>query len=499
MIVELSAVRLIAPWFGTSLVVWSNVIAVVLLGLSLGYLFGARFSRGEDPVRVLRWALGLAVVWVALIPFLTPLVGNALTPDQLNLDRALAVFRWGGMAAAGLLFLGPAIVLGCVGPLVTEALGRGRGLNPGDAGGRVLFGSTLGSLVGVFLTSWWLIPVWGLKGTYFAAALGLVLGLVVSFGAWRGGLRAPLGLALLGLAGLLLPSEGRAAAEGTLVLEVRESPYQRVRVVESGGMRFLEVNEASNSYQSAWQPEPGLIRGNFYYNDFVLPYWWSTGRPAARPYRVLCIGLGAGTAKRVIEGSVPSDVQFVGVELDPVVVELARQYCELEEGPGDRVIAGLDGRVALAGVQGPFDQIIVDAYANQFELPPHLVTEEFFASLKPLLAEDGWVQLNVGGSEPSAPLPRAVAGALMSALETSVLTMQIPGTHNQIITATLGAGLPDPTGPGFRPAGLPADVAAWLQGRDVRGQWAWLRPGNPVDVHLTDNHAPIEELLFEDL
>ena len=51
MVVELAAVRLLAPWFGASSAVWTNVIGVVLLALSLGYLLGARWSNSERPLQ----------------------------------------------------------------------------------------------------------------------------------------------------------------------------------------------------------------------------------------------------------------------------------------------------------------------------------------------------------------------------------------------------------------------------------------------------------------
>lgn len=505
MIMELSAVRLIAPWFGTSLVVWSNVIAVVLLGLSLGYLTGARLSLREDPVTALRWVFAIGIVLVGVIPMLTPVVANFLTPDQVNLDQAIELFQWGSLAASALLFLGPSIVLGCVGPLVTEALSRGAGLHAGDAGGRVLFGSTLGSLAGVFSTSAYLIPVLGLRGTYVIAALALVCALAASFGAWRGrslkasGTAGPLGLALVGLAPLLGPSPAHAAAAGLELLAVKESPYQRVRVVAGDGLRFLQVNEASNSFQSAWQPELGLLAGNFYFNDFALPFWWQAEAP--KTWRVLCIGMGAGTAKRVLEGTLPADVElaFTGIELDPVVTELAQEWCELQAGDKDRLLSGLDGRAALRGLQGPFDQIIVDAYANQFEIPAHLVTKEFFEELGRLLAPQGWVQLNVGGSQPTAPLPVAVAGTLNRALQANALTMQVPGTQNQVISLRRGGALPDPMGPDFVTERMPEPIQTLLRGRNVRGQWAWITLQGPVDVVLTDDRAPVERLLIEDL
>ena len=60
MTVELSAVRLLAPWFGASSGVWTNVIGVILLALALGYLIGARLSCRPHPVRLLGLALLLS-------------------------------------------------------------------------------------------------------------------------------------------------------------------------------------------------------------------------------------------------------------------------------------------------------------------------------------------------------------------------------------------------------------------------------------------------------
>ena len=83
MILELSAVRLIAPWFGTSSAVWTHVIGVVLLGLSTGYLFGARLSRGKSPMRALGLCLLAAAAATGWTPALTAPVAswwNSATP-----------------------------------------------------------------------------------------------------------------------------------------------------------------------------------------------------------------------------------------------------------------------------------------------------------------------------------------------------------------------------------------------------------------------------------
>ena len=85
MAVELAAVRLIAPWFGTSSRVWTNVIGVILLALAVGYLLGARWASSERPRRALGWTLLAAALWTAWMPFLAGPVCRLFLPDGLGL------------------------------------------------------------------------------------------------------------------------------------------------------------------------------------------------------------------------------------------------------------------------------------------------------------------------------------------------------------------------------------------------------------------------------
>src|SRR5262245_22161720 len=170
MIVELAAVRLLAPWFGTSLVVWTNVIGVILLALAIGYLAGARASRARDPLAVLGTALLCAGAATALLPRVTGPAADLFLPATLALDEALPLLGWGSLAASLLLFIVPAALLGMVAPLAVEAVQRLAERRAGDAGGRVLAASTLGSLAGVFGTTHLLVPRLGLAWTFYAAA-----------------------------------------------------------------------------------------------------------------------------------------------------------------------------------------------------------------------------------------------------------------------------------------------------------------------------------------
>lgn len=462
MVVELAAVRLLAPWFGTSQTVWTNVIGVVLLALSAGYLLGARLSGGARPERALGIALACAAAGAALLPFAAAPVARLFLPPGLALDEVAGLLRWGSLATALVLFLPPALLLGCVSPLCAEILDRTRPSSAGSAGGRVLAVSTLGSLAGTFATSWVLLPACGLTRTFLLAGACLALLACGVLLRTRAGARAF--LALCPLAGFAAGDARRPElAEGTTLLAARESAYQSVRVTRLGAPgadeeRQLQVNEAFDSFQSVWRPRAGPIGTGSYYDVFALPAWWASGERTS--WSVCVLGLGGGTAWRVLDGTLPAGRRLVtlGVEIDPVVVALARQWMDLASGPAREVLDGWDARTALAHTERRFDQIIVDAYANQMEIPAHLCTREFFALVREHLEPGGFVTINVGAFDLADPVLERVAAAVCAGFGSSAEALRVPFSRNVVVCARAGADLPAADAPEWVPehAGLVA-------------------------------------------
>ncbi|MCZ6596026.1 MAG: fused MFS/spermidine synthase [Planctomycetota bacterium] len=505
MTVELAAVRMLAPWFGTSLVVWTNVIGVILLALALGYLVGGRLSAGAAPVRRLGIMLLAASALTAWLPWLAGFVAAWVLPSGLTLDEAAPVVLWGSLAASLLLFLPPAALLGSAAPLAVEAVAKLEHHGAGSAGGRVLAASTVGSIVGVFATSHVLVPRAGITWTFLIAAGLLALaGLVVLLRARaRGDAVLVLvlgGVTVLACAGSRLARP--ALPEGWVELEARESPYQSVRVVEDRRgvtiMRFLQVNEGFDSFQSVWQPEPGLLPEGFYYNYFVLPLWWSERRENQTSFDVQVLGLGAGTAWRVLAGAAPPGLELVlgGVELDPEVIALAREHMDLDrDGERRHVVSGVDARVALRASDARHDLIILDCYANQIEIPTHLATLEFFREVREHLAPGGWLTANLGGFGFDDPVVRAVAATCAAALEEPVLLVRVPAARNFILYARRDGALPV-TSDGLVP--VPGEGGERLLAQlGVSGSFQLVAPGSgPV---LTDDRNAIDRLQLESI
>jgi hypothetical protein len=439
--------------------------------------------------------LGLAGLIGAALPFAARALAPLFLPREVALDQAAELVLWGSLAASLALFLPPAVLLGTVCPLGTQALQELLGGAAGRAGGLVLGFSTLGSLAGVFGTSHFLVPVLGLRATFFVAGGALALaGLMAGLlrggrGRWRDASAVVLipALALLG-------EPPRHLGLGKVELARAESPYQTLRVVEDRSseppLRFLQVNEGFDSFQSVWQPEPGFLPRGFYYNDFALPMWWSD---RAGTWRVLLLGLGAGTAVRVLEGARPPGVElsWTGVELDPWVLELAHTHMELGSGDHGRILGGLDARVALRGDLSAYDQIVLDCYANQIELPPHLSTVEFFGELRAHLAPGGWLCANLGGFGFDDPVVAALAATVAYAFDDAVLVLRVPQSRNFVLFARRDGPLPL-DGAGRLRTDLPA-LRALLGPRELPGSWRRVAPPAEDGV-LCDDRAPLESL-----
>lgn len=514
MVIELGAVRLLAPWFGTSSSVWTNVIGVVLAALALGYAIGARLASGRAPQRTLGIVLLLGAAFAAWLPIAASGIAHWFMPEGVALHDAAELLVWGSLGASAVLFLPAAATLGCAGPLAVEVLQRSRGGGAGRAGGHVLSASTIGSLMGTFGTTHLFIPSLGVTGTFLAASAALaVAGALLIATAHRPVRAVPSALVLLLLLGGGL-SAGRAnarpPAEGETLLAAMDSSLQSLRVIETGEgderMRFLRVNESLDSFQSVWKPSVGLLGGGLYYDYFALPYAWAHHEVGAAPtsWDALVIGLGAGAAVRVLEGVAQEGTRLrtVGVEIDAAVVELGESFFDLESNGSDRIaVGGMDGRAALRYTDRLFDQIIVDAYANNMEIPAHLASVEAFRAMRDLLKEGGWVSINVGGFGLEDPVVRAVAAAATVGLGEPVSVGRVPFSRNISLTLRKGGEVPAPGTSEFGARGraLVGGTDGLIGGFTAPAAWQVLEPAELEAIAMTDDGSSMEELQLQSI
>jgi spermidine synthase len=458
---EIAASRLLAPYFGNSTVVWANVIGLVLASLSLGYWLGGRLADRRPDPRVLGLVVAAAAVLVALTPFLArPFLDLTVEGlDQVSTGAAI-----GSFFGVLVLFAPPVVLLGMVAPFAIR-LGLERVEAAGAVAGRLYAVSTIGSLLGTFLSALVAIPLIGTQRTLLASAV-----LLAAAGATLLGSRW-LALAV-GLAALMALPPGAVKADEGLLYE-DESLYQFVQVVQRGDSRRLYLDEGI-AVHSVWRKDDVLTGGVW---DTFLALPPLLGRPLER---VAILGNAGGTTARAMGVYYPG-AEIDGVELDPAVTKAGRRYLGLDDNPRLHVHTA-DARPFLRRSDGGYDLIVIDAYRPPY-VPFYLATREFFELVRKRLAPGGIVALNVASVPDDTRLAHGIATTLASELP-AVWTWQAL-RFNQIV---IGLERPLPRAEISRRLGLVrGDLAPLtrLLARDIQ-------PARPSGDVWTDDRAPVE-------
>jgi spermidine synthase len=388
--VEIAASRLLAPYFGSSTVVWANIIGLTLAYLALGYWLGGNVADRRPEPQLLARILLLAAASLLVTPFAArPILELALRGfDALSIGSVV-----GSFFAALALFAVPMTALGAAAPFAVR-LALSNVEDAGKVAGRLYAFSTVGSLAGTFVTALVAIPFVGTQRTLVGTAAFIALGAALLAGPrW---LVAPVAAAAL----LALP-----AGHVKRSLYEAESQYQFIRVTEENGVRDLELNEGVATH-SEWRRDSVLTGG---YWDLFLLVPPLLDRP---PERMLVIGNAGGTIARAYGRYYPN-VQIDGVEIDPKLNEVARRYFGAADNPRLRLIAA-DGRPFLQRSRTKYDLIVVDAYRQPY-VPFQLATQEFFDLAAHRLRPGGAIALNVAATPHDRRLTDAIGTTALTA------------------------------------------------------------------------------------
>jgi len=499
--VELSASRLLAPYFGTSLFVWANLIGLILLYLTIGYYVGGLVADRYPRPGVLYLLTTAAAFLIGVIPFIaSPILGWSLTSFA---TYSVSVF-YGSLVSVILLFAIPMILLGCVSPfairLRIEQVGKS-----GHTAGQLYAISTAGSILGTFLPVLWLIPTIGTRYTFFVFAVSLllmsVIGLIVTqlnrpqppqspgSRALRVGknllsilLLIPMSMAIFSMHGPIKPPSGSNGG-GMLVTE-RESAYNYIQVVRVGDEIQLVLNEGVGIH-SIYNPKQILTQGPWDY-FMIAPYFNKPPFTQNQVRRVCIIGLGAGTVPREINaayGPIPID----GVEIDGAIVDIGRQYFHMNE-PNLHVIVQ-DGRYYLQTTSRKYDLIGIDAYQQPY-IPFQLATLEFFQEVRAHLTPSGVAVIDAGRTNKDFRLVEALAQTMRGAFT----NVYIIDTERFMSSLIIGTNAPTSLD-NFRVNA--ARLTNPLLQSVARASIVYgnMREERTTNIYFTDDRAPVEQLI----
>jgi predicted membrane-bound spermidine synthase len=175
--VELTAARLLDPFFGNSLIIWAVLIGTVLLYLTVGYYVGGNWADRKPYYRVLYQIAAWAAFLIGVVPFVARPV---LLWSMQGFAEYSAGILVGSLLGVVALFSIPVTLLGCVSPFAIRlSMADERVESSGHVAGRLYALSTVGSLVGTFLPVLVLVPNIGTRNTFlFFSFLLLAVSLV---------------------------------------------------------------------------------------------------------------------------------------------------------------------------------------------------------------------------------------------------------------------------------------------------------------------------------
>lgn len=379
MVLELVGSRIMAPFVGTSIAVWTSLIGIILASISAGYYWGGKWADREASPKNLSKVILVAGILVALSALVKTPVLTFIT--LLFTDIRLS-------ASLGTIFLfGPAsLALGMVSPYAAK-LKISVLEKAGTTVGTLYALSTIGSITGTFLAGFWLMAYLGSTNIMYVLALVLVL---VSFFvrgvSWsrKHILAAAFIIVALGSAHFV-----QARAEALGIIET-DSAYQHIQI-------FNKINQADKRMVKVLKTDAFGAQSAQYLDSDELVFEYAkfynlAGHIQPNLQKALIIGGGAYSYPKVFLKKFPKASIDV-VEMDPVLTDLSKKYFNLIEDPRLSIFHQ-DGRTFINQMDKEYDVVFMDAF-NSLVPPFQLTTQEVAQKLFDHLSPNGVVLMNL--------------------------------------------------------------------------------------------------------
>ncbi|WP_043699342.1 fused MFS/spermidine synthase [Yoonia vestfoldensis] len=439
---EIAAGRVLAPFFGTSLLTWTTVIATILAGFSLGNAVGgfvAERPRARAVANV-RMALVMTAVLMALSPMVLAFVYASGARDT------------GGMLLAVFVTFFPASVLVSLpSPFLAKLAVEARPGREGSSLGLVLAAGSVGAIFGAILAGFIALPLFGSVTTFAgcgAAALLCVLFIRNGPSEGNGEDDTPTAQGPGSIVSIALATLAVAASLTAGSVCRYESGLSCIDVVRQGGVVYLI---ADRTQQAAERTDQNNTR-NATSANLVMPYvqwiWARMDRDLGPAPSVLFIGGGGYTLPTKLLEARPM-ARALAVEIDPLVTQVVRQQmpwasamiaragydASTDDAPGGRLgIVHADGRVFLNETDLRFDAVVMDAFSSG-SVPAHLATRETYARVQAIVAGPVYVNLI---DTPDGPLVRGLH-AILTDLYPHVEAVQGPVSARGVANVLLAA------------------------------------------------------------
>lgn len=417
LVIEVTAMRILSPHFGSSLYVLSSVLTVILGALSIGYYVGGRLSDRFPEHIVLFAIIALSGVMVLVSEIIALMLFSAPAQSFSALYGPL-------LFGMGLFFI-PAFILGMVSPYTIKLQSLAVATNEiGEVVGLTFFWGTFGSILGSLLTGFVFVPFLGINTSVIGTGVVLVtLGLVGMY-LVKGPLQDEsvlsthtfsqkqtyfvlFTLLITTLLCVLIRLHLNSSLKSQTIIYQTEGLYSHLAVNEiksqKSTIRILkqDTNHSSATSMNSYD----LTAGYAQFAEF-----YPLLKPDTKDF--FMIGAGSYSIPRTLVARNP-EIEITVSEIEPSLLKLSQTYFDLQDISRIHTVLA-DARVLLTQSTTTYDVIFGDAFITDHSVPAHLVTYEFFNEVKQSLKPDGIFMLNfIGKLNGTAP---TLSGSLIKTI-----------------------------------------------------------------------------------
>ena len=398
MILELIASRVLSPYFGSSNLVWTSVIGIILLSSSAGNYFGGILADKKETNKKLKIILITAFIFVTIIPF----VQNGIISFIAD---CFSDIRVGAIISTIILFFIPSLLVGSLSPIVLK-LKLESMENAGATSGRLQALTTLGGIFGTFFGGFYLIPQYG--SIHILFLLAIVLLFMIPIVDWK--LKAK-EIVLILLCTIILGTfmlynietnkyTGTQVKDGEYAGAVSyDTQYGRVLIynTEKDGEKVRVLN-IDSGYESATYVDEDKKYDLVFDHSSLYDLMYKANIEIKDT--LLIGGAGYSYPKHYISKN--PDKRMDVVEIDGEITEVAKEYFylndlieefDLENNKRLGLITD-DGRTYLNTNEKKYDIVMNDAFSGSTP-PKTLTTIEATKLVKKSLNDKGFYMLNV--------------------------------------------------------------------------------------------------------
>ena len=382
MMLELIAARVLSPYVGSSNLIWTTIIGIMLTSMSIGYWFGGKMAdkNKENDIKILSNYLLVSAIATSIIPILEVVFIDVLSQLSNNLIFVAII-------CATVTFGIPSFLLATVSPIAVKIKNNSMD-HIGATSGKISSLSTIGSIFGTFFAGFILIPNLGVRNIILGCSILLWILSVYLFNKKDKKYYMLMIVELLIIIGLNVLGGYLFQVKNPDITRDVDSEYSRIWVknvnVGETTYKTLQVDTGLESYINQ---ETGEMGATYLYYYDLFEYYNKEANDA------LMIGGAAYTYPMHYLKKYENKTIDV-VEIDETMTQIAEEEFGLDKNNPNLGLITQDGRSYLNYNEKKYDTVFIDAFKG-LNAPFELTTYEAMQKVYDSLDENGTVITNI--------------------------------------------------------------------------------------------------------